>query len=263
MSPVAYALELENVSRSYGSLKAVDDVSFAVDTGARHAVIGPNGAGKSTLFSVLAGTLRATAGRILLHGRDVTDEGEAGRCRLGLARTFQHSSVFLTASVLDNVTMAAQQAAGVSLRPFPLTRRFRAVTEAAFAQVQAVGLADRFAASAGSLSHGERRQLEVAMVLASRPDVVLFDEPTAGMSPAETHRFAELVAGLPPEITVLVIEHDLDVVFSLATAVTVLHLGRVLASGPPAVVQADPAVQSAYLGAASGDALFLTPGGTS
>jgi branched-chain amino acid transport system ATP-binding protein len=260
---VAYALELENVSRSYGSLKAVDDVSFAVDTGARHAVIGPNGAGKSTLFSVLAGTLRATTGRILLHGRDVTDEGEAGRCRLGLARTFQHSSVFLTASVLDNVTMAAQQAAGVSLRPFPLPRRFRAVTEAALAQVQAVGLADRFAASAGSLSHGERRQLEVAMVLASRPDVVLFDEPTAGMSPAETHRFAELVAGLPPEITVLVIEHDLDVVFSLATAVTVLHLGRVLASGPPAVVQADPAVQSAYLGAASGDALFLTPGRTS
>lgn len=261
MVEVTPALELKAVSRHYGSLKAVEDVSFTVATGARHAVIGPNGAGKSTLFAVLAGTLAATSGHVRLHGRDVTGDGEATRARLGLARTFQHSSVFLRSTVLDNVALAAQRDAGVGLRVFPAARKFRAVTEAAYEQVRQVGLADRLDAPAGALSHGERRQLEVAMVLAGKPSVVLFDEPTAGMSPAETGRFGELVADLPAEVTVLVIEHDLDLVWSLATSVTVLHLGRLLATGTPAQVQADEAVHEAYLGAASQEELFYPAGG--
>jgi branched-chain amino acid transport system ATP-binding protein len=251
------ALELVGVGHRYGSLAALDDVSFTVPAGARHAVIGPNGAGKSTLFAAIAGTLRARSGRIVLHGRDVTRRSEAARCRLGLVRTFQHSSVFLEQTVLDNVALAEQRASGVALRPLRAARRYRAVSDAALEQIDAVGLAGRSCMPAAALSHGERRQLEVAMVLATRPDVVLFDEPTAGMSPAETRAFAELVAGLPPQLTVLIIEHDLDVVFGLSSAVTVLHLGRVLATGSPAEIQSDAAVQEAYLGTGTQDELFF------
>jgi branched-chain amino acid transport system ATP-binding protein len=251
------ALELVGVGHHYGSLAALDDVSFAVAAGARHAVIGPNGAGKSTLFAAIAGTLRTRSGRVLLHGRDVTRRSEAARCRLGLVRTFQHSSVFLEQTVLDNVALAAQRASGVSLHPLRAAHRHPAVTDAALEQIDAVGLAGRGRVSAAALSHGERRQLEVAMVLATRPDVVLFDEPTAGMSPAETQAFADLVAALPPQLTVLIIEHDLDVVFTLSSAVTVLHLGRVLATGSPDAIQSDAAVQEAYLGTGTHDELFF------
>jgi branched-chain amino acid transport system ATP-binding protein len=254
-------LELSDVSRSYGSLRAVDRVSFGVEPGARHAVIGPNGAGKSTLFAVVAGTIRADAGRISFAGRDVTGLSEPARCRLGLARTFQHSSVFVSCSVLDNVRLAAQRVAGLGLRLDVRGRRLRSVTAEAYRYLDEVGLGHRAADPAGQLSHGERRQLEIAMVLATEPSMVMLDEPTAGMSGPETQRFVQLVSALPAAVTVVVIEHDLDVAFQLATAVTVLHLGRVLASGSPRQIRSDPAVQAAYLGTADRGQLFPPAGG--
>ncbi|MDP9399322.1 MAG: ABC transporter ATP-binding protein [Actinomycetota bacterium] len=249
-------LRLEDVTLRYGRLAAVDGVSFSVPRGARHALIGPNGAGKSSLFSVVAGTVPATAGRIEFDGDDITTAGEAARVTRGLVRTYQHSSVFLGCSVLDNVRLAVQRSTGSPLRPFRSRRRDRAVTDEAGRQLQAVGLGDRAGSSAGALSHGERRQLEVAMVLACRPSMVLFDEPTAGMSAAETERFAALVESLPGEITVVIVEHDLDVVFRLADGVTVLAAGKVIASGPPAAIREDEAVHRAYLGVDRTEALF-------
>lgn len=241
-------LELRDLTLSYGSLTAVDGVNLAVRRGARHALIGPNGAGKSSLFAVVAGFTRATSGQVVFDGQDVSNLGEAGRARAGLVRTFPHSSLFLDMSVLDNALLATERAIGRPRRPWPSRRADRVMTEEAMGHLEAVGLTDRRSSSCGALSHGERRQLEVAMVLACRPRLVLFDEPTAGMSVAETSRFVELVESLPRQITVVVVEHDVDVVFRLAERVSVLAAGRLIADGTPGAVRADEAVREAYLG---------------
>ncbi|MFD9302845.1 ABC transporter ATP-binding protein [Streptomyces sp. NPDC060048] len=245
-------LRLEGISRHYGSFKAVDGLGLTVRAGTRHAVIGPNGAGKSTLFGLISGTLTATAGRILLEGRDVTRTPVDRRVALGVAATFQHSSLFLRESVLENVLLAVLRRPGgrrgaglggfrkVSARPEALAR--------AHALLERVGLPGRHGIAAGALSHGERRQLEVAVALATEPRLLLLDEPAAGMSPAETARLTELIAALPADVTVLLIEHDLDMVFELADTVTVMHLGRHLTTGSPDEVRASARVQSAYLG---------------
>ncbi|MBA9002671.1 ABC transporter ATP-binding protein [Thermomonospora cellulosilytica] len=253
MTPV---LELRGLTRSYGSLTAVDHVDLTVAKGERHALIGPNGAGKSTLFATVAGTLRATSGRVLLNGRDVTALPESERARRGLLRTYQHSSLFLGCTVLDNVALAVQRVQRVAHRFDRPARGFRRTQTRALEHLESVGLAGRAHDMASALSHGERRQLEVAMVLAAEPAVVMFDEPTAGMSAAETERFVTLLEGLPRTLTVVIVEHDLDVVFRLADRVTVLHLGAVLASGPPAAIRSDEAVRAAYLGAARTEDLF-------
>ncbi|MEV0384686.1 ABC transporter ATP-binding protein [Nonomuraea sp. NPDC050643] len=252
-------LRLEDVTLSYGLLKAVDGVSLSVAQGARHALIGPNGAGKSSLFSVVAGTLAVTSGRIEFDGADVTGLSEPARAARGLVRTYQHSSLFLRCGVLDNVRLAVERVHGHPLRPFRRRRRDAAITEQAYAHLAAVGLASRAAEPAGALSHGERRQLEVAVVLACEPSLVLFDEPTAGMSVAETDRFAALVEELPASLSVVIVEHDLDIAFRLARDVTVLAAGRVIASGPPEAIRADEQVQRAYLGTESTDDLFTEP----
>ena len=249
-------LRVEGLTLRYGSLTAVDDVNLTVLPGARHALIGPNGAGKSSLFAVVAGSTRATSGSVHFGGRDVSGLREAARARAGLVRTFQHSSLFLGCSVLDNVRLAVERAGGHPLRPWRDPKAAARTTSRAMDHLESVGLLDRVSASSAALSHGERRQLEVAIVLACRPELVLFDEPTAGMSAAETHRFSELVEQLPRAITVVVVEHDLDVVFRLADRVSVLAAGRVIADGEPEVVRADPAVQEAYLGGRSGGSLF-------
>jgi branched-chain amino acid transport system ATP-binding protein len=253
------ALELASVSRSFGSLRAVDGVSLTVPDGARHAIIGPNGAGKSTLFNLVGGALRPSAGRIRCYGSDVTRLPEWRRSRLGLARTFQHSSLLLGCTVTENVLVPVQRVAGTAWSMVPLRPGRRAAQAAECERVLAqVGLAARGSVLAGELSHGERRQLEIAMALAARPRLLLLDEPAAGMSPGETARLTDLLAGLPREITVLLIEHDLDVVFRFAEAVTVLHLGRHLMTGTPEAVRASPAVQGAYLaGAHEGDLFGL------
>jgi branched-chain amino acid transport system ATP-binding protein len=249
-------LELRGLTRAYGSLRAVDDVDLTVLPGERHALIGPNGAGKSTLFATVAGTLPATTGSVLFDGHDITALPESERARRGLLRTYQHASLFLNCSVLDNVALSVQRVQRVAHRFDRAARRFRRTEAEARRHLEAAGLAGRAGDQAVALSHGERRQLEVAMVLAAQPALVMFDEPTAGMSAAETEHFADLVERLPDTLTLLIVEHDLDVVFRLADRVTVLHLGGVLASGTPEQIRADDAVRAAYLGSARTDDLF-------
>ncbi|WP_425310281.1 ABC transporter ATP-binding protein [Ammonicoccus fulvus] len=245
-------LRLEGVSLHYGSLKAVDDVTFEVEKGARHALIGPNGAGKSTLFSVIGGAQKATAGRIFFNGEDITETGESARARGGLVRTFQHSSLFLGMTVLDNVALAVEGVHGTPWRFFPNPISDRKIRARTMEKLEQVGLAGRAHELCGNLSHGERRQLEVGLVLACDPTMVLFDEPAAGMSAAETHRFMNLIESLPSEVTVLIVEHDLDLVFRLAQSVSVLAAGRLIAHGTPEEVRANEDVKVAYLGESEG-----------
>jgi branched-chain amino acid transport system ATP-binding protein len=248
---------MAGLTKSYGSVVAVDDVTMEVASGERRAVIGPNGAGKSTLFALVAVTLRPTSGTVSLLGQDVTRLRDHQRARRGLVKTFQHSSVFSAMSLLDNVLLGTQRTHGRASQPFG--RSNMAAVAAAQSALATVGLADRSGVLAGSLSHGERRQLEVALALGVEPEVLLLDEPTAGMSAAETGRFVELVSGLPRDITVLIIEHDLDVVFSVADRVTVLHLGAVIEDGTPDEVRASELVQRTYLGVTTEPAEGLSP----
>lgn len=246
------AIQLQDVTRRYGQLKAVDGVHLSVEEGSRHALIGPNGAGKSTLFALITGTINVSGGSISIAGTDVTRSPEHARARMGVGQTFQHSSVFGSLSVLRNVMLSASRKHGRPARMIPT--RSNAVMEAAESCLVQVGLQDRACDMADLLSHGERRQLEVAIALALEPQIVLFDEPTAGMSANETERFVELVESLPTTLTLLMIEHDLDVVFSLADQVTVLHLGKVLAQGTPQEVRSSQIVQETYIGADPPDA---------
>lgn len=259
-SGITPALRLQGLGKDFGSLSAVRDVSVDVAPGARHAVIGPNGAGKSTLFALVAGALPATAGTVQLHGQEVTGLSEHARARRGLVRTFQHSSLFLSATARENVLLAVQRRHGVQAQPWRALNRRRGLLAEADEVLERLSLQDRAGATAGSLSHGERRQLEVAVALATQPSVLLLDEPAAGMSPADTQAFQGIVLGLPREITVLLVEHDLDLVFGVADRVTVLHLGEHLLTGDPDEVRASEAVQKAYLGAEDTSELFLEAG---
>jgi branched-chain amino acid transport system ATP-binding protein len=250
------ALEIDGLSGSYGSIVAVDDVSMRVAPGARHAVIGPNGAGKSTLFGLVTGAMDAGSGRVLLDGRDISDLPEYARVRAGVTKTFQQPSLFLSLPVLDNVALAVQRAAGVGLRMLRPGHRYRNVHRTAVDHLAAAGLFERRRDPAGTLSHGERRQLDLAVALATNPRVLLLDEPTAGMSAAATAHFIELVVALAPRVTTVIVEHDLDLVFGVATHVTVLHQGAVLADGPPHLVRGSATVQQAYLGDGVVESLF-------
>ncbi|MDG4830568.1 ABC transporter ATP-binding protein [Solwaraspora sp. WMMD1047] len=241
------AFEIDDLTRAYGALRAVDSVSLTVDAGARHALIGPNGAGKSTMFKLLSGEVRPSSGRIRYFGTDITGYAQPRRVRMRIAQTYQHSSVFMPLTVRENVALAAQRVQGIGTVWWRAARRYTERTTWAEENLAAVGLEQRADDLAASLSHGERRQLELALALASRPRVLLLDEPTAGMSASESADFVTLVKGLPPELTVIVVEHDLDVVFSLATQISVLHHGQLLATGGPDEVSANPAVQEAYL----------------
>lgn len=241
-------LEVHDVSRIYGKIRACDEVSLAVQPGTCHAVIGANGAGKSTLFRVVTGATPASSGRLAFADADITATSQVKRARLGIAQTFQHASVFMRQTVADNVALSAQRSLGCCWNPWRKTSAYQQVTARVEEALTAAGLTHRWRATAAELSHGERQQLEVAIAIASAPRLLLLDEPTAGMSAAETARFTSLIASLLPAITIMIIEHDLKVVFALATEVTVLHLGKLLASGSPAAIKANPAVQAAYLG---------------
>jgi branched-chain amino acid transport system ATP-binding protein len=241
-------LELQEVGRRYGELRAVDGVTLAVEAGSRHAVIGPNGAGKSTLFHLISGTIRPSSGRIRFGGRDVTRWGPHRRTRLGMGRTFQHSSLFDGLTASENVAIAAQRKLGHAHNLFVPTGRFADVDARSEALLTLVGLGDLGDAEVGSLSYGHRRQLEVALALATEPALLLLDEPTAGMSRDEAQRFLQLIAGLPAELTIMIVEHDMDVVFGLATVISVLDAGGLIASGSPDEIRTSAAVQEAYLG---------------
>jgi branched-chain amino acid transport system ATP-binding protein len=241
-------LELQTVGRRYGQLRAVDDVTLAVDAGSRHAVIGPNGAGKSTLFHLISGTVRPTTGRVHFAGVDVTRWGPHRRTRLGLGRTFQHSSLFDGLTASENVAIAAQRKLGHAHNLFVPTPRYGDVAARSEELLALVALGDLGDAEVGSLSYGHRRQLEVALALATEPALLLLDEPTAGMSRDEAQRFLQLISGLPAELTIMIVEHDMDVVFGLATVISVLDAGRLIASGSPDEIRTSAAVQEAYLG---------------
>ena len=242
------ALELDGVGRRYGELHAVDGVTLAVEGGSRQALIGPNGAGKSTLFGLISGTTRASGGRIRFDGRDVTRLGAHRRTRLGMGRTFQHSSLFDGMSARENVAVAAQRQLGHAHQALLPAGRYRDVERRADELLALVGLADLGGVETRSLSYGHRRQLEVALALATQPTLLLLDEPTAGMSRDEAQRFLAVIAGLPPELTLMIVEHDMDVVFGLATQIAVLDAGRLIANGPPEEIRASAVVQEAYLG---------------
>jgi branched-chain amino acid transport system ATP-binding protein len=252
---VSEVLRCEGVRRAFGALSAVDGVDLKVTGGARHALIGPNGAGKSTLLRLIAGGLRVSGGRIQLDGRDVTGVPEARRARLGVGQTFQHSSLFPTLTAADNVALAVQRRRGRPWLPVPYRGAWGTrVTEL----LALVGLGDRAHHRVDTLSYAECRGLEVAVALAAEPRILLLDEPAAGMSAAATARLLDLLRALPADITLLFVEHDLDLVFDLATHVTVLHLGQVLTSGSPAEVRHNDDVQQAYLGTSRSGELFIT-----
>jgi branched-chain amino acid transport system ATP-binding protein len=248
-------LRCDEVSRSFGALRAVDGVTFGVAAGARHALIGPNGAGKSTLLRLIAGGLPVSGGRVRFGGADVTGVPEARRARMGIGQTFQQSSLFRTLTVADNVALAVQRRRGRPWLPVPQRPAWATRVDELLARV---GLTDRAHHRVGGLSYAECRQLEVAVALAAEPSLLLLDEPAAGMSAASTARLLALLRGLPDELTVVFVEHDLDLVFELATVVTVLHLGSVLMSGTPAEVRASADVQRAYLGTSRRADLFIT-----
>jgi branched-chain amino acid transport system ATP-binding protein len=243
-------LETRGLRRNFGGIRAVDDVDLAVAPGEIHAVIGPNGAGKTTLVNLLSGRYRPDAGEIRFDGRPVTRLSAAARARRGLARSFQITSVFLDFSVLANVMMAVQAREPHAFRFWRPVAGDPALVEPALAALERVGLAGRADVRAGNLAHGERRQLEIAMALATRPRLLLLDEPMAGMGGEESRRMVELLSALRRDYAMLLIEHDMDAVFALADRITVLVYGKPIASGAPDAIRADAEVRRAYLGEA-------------
>jgi branched-chain amino acid transport system ATP-binding protein len=241
-------LGVHGLTKSFGALRASDGIDFDVRDGETHAVIGPNGAGKTTFISQLAGNLRPDAGRIVFAGEDITALPAPKRARKGLARSFQITSVYPEFSALQNVALAVQAHSGHSFRFWHDARRDPALTEPARAVLRDVGLGERMEVGAANLAHGEQRQLEVAMVLATRPRLLLLDEPMAGMGIEESQRMIGLLASLKRKQTIILVEHDMDAVFKLADRISVLVYGRVIASGAPEEVRANREVRAAYLG---------------
>jgi branched-chain amino acid transport system ATP-binding protein len=243
-------LAIGGLTRRFGALSALNGVSLAVAPRERRAIIGPNGAGKTTLFNVITGQLRPSGGSILFDGEQVEGLKPHALARRGVGRSFQRNNLFSKLSVLENLRLAAAAGGRGSYNLLGDIERMRAPLERARAAAEAVGLSARLGEVAGTLSYGEQRQLEVGVVLATAPKLMLLDEPTAGMSPEETARMTRMLEGLPRDVTLLIIEHDMDVVGSLADRVTVLHYGEVLTEGTFDEVKRDPRVYEVYLGSA-------------
>jgi branched-chain amino acid transport system ATP-binding protein len=241
-------LEIDELTKRFGGVVASDSISLAVPNGELHAIIGPNGAGKTTLIGQLAGEIAPDAGRIRFEGGDVTALPTERRSRLGLARSFQITSLFLDFTALDNVALAVQAHAGHSFHFWRDARKDAALRAPAHAALARVGLAGRADVLVSNLSHGEHRQLEIAMALATRPRLILLDEPMAGMGPDESARMVEMLRELKRELTILLIEHDMEAVFALADRITVLVYGRIIASGTPDAIRSNAEVRQAYLG---------------
>jgi branched-chain amino acid transport system ATP-binding protein len=245
----APALVLEHVSRHFGGLRAVDDVSLSVKPGERRALIGPNGAGKTTLFNVISGELAATGGRIALFGTDVTGLPPHRRAALGIARTFQIIKLVPNLTVIENVLLACEALDGRKFEMMRSTETAGDLQTRADALVRQFGLSDYGRLLARNLSYGDQRKLEVALSMAGRPRLLLLDEPMAGLSAGESRAMQAILDAIDPSIAVLLIEHDMDIAFAFAETVTVLHQGRVLTEGPKAEVSANREVQEIYLGA--------------
>jgi branched-chain amino acid transport system ATP-binding protein len=244
---VTVVLEVSDLGVRFGGLRAVDGVSFDAEQNAITTIIGPNGAGKSTLFNLISGLIRPSAGRVVLGGNDLTGLPPYLMQRAGMGRSFQITNLFFELTVFENLRLAAQRLEAGSRFLLPVGRSKRALARVD-ALVERFALAPKIGELAGALSHGEQRRLEIAVALATEPAILLLDEPTQGMSHADTADTAELIRKLARDVTVLLIEHDIGVVMDISNHIVVMHQGRKLAEGPPAVVRADPAVMAAYFG---------------
>jgi branched-chain amino acid transport system ATP-binding protein len=243
------ALVASGLSRNFGGVQALSDVSLAAEPGERRLIIGPNGAGKTTLFNMLAGALAVSSGTVMLFGRDITRLPPYERARMGLARTFQITNLFPRLTVLDNVLLALQASDRAA---FSLCRRMRAnrgLFHSANALLEEWGLAAIAGEAVRKISYGEQRQIDLILAMAAKPKVLLLDEPTAGLSAAEVVRVVGMVRSLPRDITILMIEHDMDVAFDVADRITVLHQGRLIAEGDAVAIRNNPQVTEIYLGA--------------
>jgi branched-chain amino acid transport system ATP-binding protein len=244
------AISVENLSKVFGGLRAVDDASLSVANGERRVLIGPNGAGKTTLFNCIAGTLQPTSGRVMLFGEDISRLPENKRTARGMGRTFQISNVFTDLTVFENLILSIVGTDSRKWITFRPVSSFTAERSQALESLAKVGLGDRADETVKFLSYGERRQLELALALNTNPKVLLLDEPCAGLSPSERQRFSQLIASLPRAITLIMIEHDIDIALALADRVTVLHHGRIILDGSPGDVRANAQVREVYFGRA-------------
>jgi branched-chain amino acid transport system ATP-binding protein len=242
------ALTVENVSKNFGGVTALAGVSLDVSEGERRVLLGPNGAGKTTLFHTISGNIMPSAGRIMLFGLDITRLRPDRRARLGLARTFQITNLFPRLTVLDSVLLALGGSGGAGLQLFQPQASHRMLYGDADRLLDQWGLAGTGARIVRTLSYGEQRQLEIALALAGKPRLLLLDEPTAGLSPAETRRVVAMVHELPRDMTILMIEHDMDVAFELADRIAVMHQGRLIAEGDQAAIRSNQQVTDIYLG---------------
>ena len=247
MTPI---LETRELGRAFGALQAVSGVTLTVEPGELRAVIGPNGAGKTTLFHLISGLLAPTAGHVLFKGEDVTALSAPLRCRRGISRTFQITSIFPELTVLENVRIAVQLKTSGNFRLLGGRAQLDASESRAREELRALGLSDRAGELAATLPHGDQRLLEIAMAVAQQPALLLLDEPTQGLSPEDTVATVEVVRRVAREraLSILLVEHDMDVVFDLADRISVLHFGRVIADGRPDEIRANAEVQTAYLG---------------
>ena len=241
-------LETHRLCRSFGAVAAARDVDFRLEAGGRHALIGPNGAGKTTFVNLLTGTIRPTSGEVRLRGRDITGVGEAQRVKLGIARTFQINRLFRGLSVLENVYLAVSERVGAAPSKLRPAGRRRDVVDESMQLIERLRLADSARQPIRELAYGRQRLVELAIALGLSPEVLLLDEPAAGVPSAESHIILDALDALPAHIGVLIIEHDMDVVFRFAARITVLVNGAVFATGSPAEIQANPDVRAVYLG---------------
>jgi branched-chain amino acid transport system ATP-binding protein len=240
-------LRLENLSVRFGALLAVDKMAFEIERGTVTSVIGPNGAGKSTLFNLVSGSIRPAEGRVTMNGTDVTGASPMRMREAGLARSFQITNLFMELSVAENLRLAAQVLEPWHRQWLPLRHSGRALAKVD-ELIERFELAEKAHEQVGNLSHGEQRRLEIAVALASEPSLLLLDEPTQGMSHGDTDETAAMIKGLAGDLTVLLVEHDIDLVMDLSDKIIVMQQGAKLADGPPEAVRNDPAVQAAYLG---------------
>ena len=241
-------LRVEGLNKSFGGVVATHNLDFEVEPGEIHAVIGPNGAGKTTFVAQLSGMLKPDSGRIVFDGNDVTQLSAPARSHAGLARSFQITSVFRNFTALQNVALSIQAHSGHSFRMWKPAATDAELNDPAQEILERVGLGKRAEILAANLAHGEQRQLEIAMALATQPKMLLLDEPTAGMGPEDTQRITQFLAGLKGTYSMLLIEHDMDTVFALADRITVLVYGRAIATGTPEAIRANDEVRAAYLG---------------
>jgi len=242
------ALQTEKLCKSFGALTVAQNIDFLLEAGARHALIGPNGAGKTTFVNMLTGALAPSSGRILLNGQEVTKKNQAARVRLGLGRTFQITSLFPRLPVLDNVALAVAERTRMARRMWRAASRHKEIIEESRAILASLGLADDAGLPAQDLPYGKQRLIEIAIALGLQPKVLLLDEPSAGVPSEESKKILDNLAKLPSDVAILIIEHDMDLVFRFAQRITVLVQGEVLVECSPAEIAADKRVRAVYLG---------------